>query len=157
MDASRLCPECGATWDEGQTCEDRFHQMLAWEWEDPRNLAVHHLMVLSYHLQHPHLYSPEGLSEAKQLLLDFLEHDVSPAEARRRNRAAVDSGRRQFKIEGTAASHGAYDPPVRWTMTAKDVVAGGRDRYCENVRACAASVAAALKVWERSASERGSR
>ena len=102
-------------------------------------------MVLSYHLQHPSRYSPRGLAEAKELLVEFLERGASPDDARRRNRARLDSGRRGWKITGTPESHGSYDPPVQWTMTAADVLAGGRDSYCESVKAWAKSILHALK------------
>ena len=49
------CPECGAVLHDGETCEAYFHQMLFWEAENPANGEVHHLAVLCYHLQHPHL------------------------------------------------------------------------------------------------------
>jgi hypothetical protein len=115
--------------------------MLFWENENPAYGAeVHHLMVLSYHLQHPSLYSPEGLKVARQLLAEFLDSGATPAEVRQRNRARVDSSRRKWKIKGTAASHGSYDPPIRWTMTAADVIAGGVNNYCDNVRRWAQSI-----------------
>ncbi len=143
---TRQCPECAAIWDEGKTCEDRFHQMLAWEWEDPRNLAVHHLMVLGYHLQHPSLYSPEGLAQAQRLLVEFLEGGASPGEVRHRVRAEVDSGNRTWKNKGTPASHGFYDPPVRWAMTSRDVIQGGIDNYRDNVSAWARSILDSLEA-----------
>ena len=140
------CPECGAPWPEGRGCQDYFHQMLAWEWEDPRNLAVHHLTVLSYHMQHPRLYSPEGLDGGKRLLVDFLDREVSPEEARRRNRGPMDSGRREFKITGTADHQGAYARPVRWTMTGADVIAAGIERYIDSVQAWARSILESLRA-----------
>lgn len=147
MMMSRTCLECGTPWEAGQTCEDHFHQMLFWEAENPRYGAeVHHLMVLCYHLQHPGLYSPDGLNEARRLLVEFVEHGASPVEARKRNRARVDSSQRDWKIKGTAASHGAYDQPMPWTMTAADVVAGGPDHYCDNVRAWAHAVNETLQT-----------
>jgi hypothetical protein len=116
-----------------------------WEIEFPALQVVHHLMVLCYHLQHPSLYSPEGLNEAKRLLVDFLDRGVTTIEVRQRNRDRLDSGKRKFKIKGTPTSHGAYDQAVHWTMTAADVTAGGVDHYCDNVRAWARSVYEALK------------
>src|SRR4051812_48157732 len=103
-------------------------------------------MVLCYHLQHPSLYSPEGLSAAMHLLADFLEHGVTTEEVRRRNRASVDSGTRTWKMKGSPASHGVYDPPIQWTMTAANVTAGGVDNYCDSVRTWAQSVYEALKT-----------
>lgn len=146
MAESRRCLECGAMWTGDQTCETYFHQMLFWEAEHPALGEVHHLMVLCYHLQHPSLYSPEGLIEARRLLVEFVEHGASPAEVRQRNRARVDSSRRDWKIKATATSHGSYDPPIHWSMTAADVIAGGADHYCDNVRQWARSINEALKV-----------
>ena len=141
------CPECGADWSSGVTCEQDFHQFGFWELADLEHLGVvHHLMVLSYHLQHPSLYSPAGLTYAKGLLVDFVERGVTPQQARQQRRDQVDSGKRQFKIAGTPESHGSYDPPIRWMMTAADVVAGGTEHYVENVTAWAQSIYETLKA-----------
>ena len=140
------CPECGADWSGGATCEDAFHQMLFWEAEDAALGVVHHLMVLGYHLQHPHLYSADGLKHSTGLLVDFVARDVTPQEVRERDRDKVDSGKRTFKIKGTPDSFGAYEHPVTWTMRAADVVAGGMDGYVANVRAWAQSIYDSLKV-----------
>ncbi len=134
MAVPQKCPECGAIRAGGQTCEEDFHQMLYWEAEFPQYGEVHHLMVLCYHLQHPSLYSPEGLREGRRLLKEFVEQGASPAEVRQHNRARVDSSQRTWKIKGTANSHGAYNPPMSWAMTARDVVDGGSENYCDNVR-----------------------
>ena len=119
--------------------------MGAWEL-DHQIYAVHHLMVLCYHLQHPGLYSPEGLAFSQDLLVDFVEKGIAPAEVRRRNRSRVDSGSRTWKIKGTPASHGTYSRPVRWTMTAGEVVAAGLAAYEDSVRAWAGSVLADLRA-----------
>ncbi len=147
MKASQRCAECGAVWINELTCEDHFHQMLYWEAENPgAGAEVHHLMVLCYYLQHPSLYSPAGLNEARRLLADFVEHGVSPAEARQRNRGGVDSSRRHWKIKGTADSRGSYGQVMVWNMTAADIVAGGAQRYCDNVRVWAHLVNETLKL-----------
>jgi hypothetical protein len=67
------CQECGGSWHNDFTCRNCFHQLLYWENENPALGTVHHLMVLSYHLQHPSLYSPEGLQYSLQQLIDFLK------------------------------------------------------------------------------------
>ena len=152
MEVMELCHECGAAWQGGKRCEDDFHQMLARESEDPTLWEVHHLMVLCYHLQHPSLYSPEGLAWAQNLLVNFVELGMSTEEVRRRNRTNLDSGNRKWKIKGTPDSHGSYTRPVKWTMTAADVTAGGMSDYCDNVRAWAQSVLVSLKASENIAS-----
>lgn len=144
------CPECGVVRHDDTACQDDFHQMLFWENEDPANGMVHHLMVISYHIQHPSLYSAEGLDYAKGLLEAFLEEGRPPKEVRKRNRAQVDSSRRTWKIKGTPERHGAHPYPITWTMTAADVVAGGIDNYCANVERWAWSIHEALKTAEKS-------
>ncbi len=146
MAASEKCPECGAAWANGQTCEDHFHQMLYWEAEHPAYGEVHHLTVLCYYLQHPSLYSPDGLKEARRLLTEFVERGTSPVAVRQANRARVDSGRRDWKITATATSHGSYDRASAWKMTAADVVADGSENYCAKVRTWAHSIHETLKT-----------
>jgi hypothetical protein len=143
---SQHCLACGEALPDETTCEHHFHQMLFWEAENPALGIVHHLMVLCYHLQHPHLYSAEGLVEGKQLLVAFVQDGVTTEEIRRRNRVKVDSGKRSWKVTARPDSIGAYSQPVQWTMTAADVVAGGADHYCNNVRAWAKSVLDVLQT-----------
>ena len=145
MEMKQTCPECKAVWQEGQTCQDYFYQMLAWEHEKPENLLVHHLMVLSYHLQHPSLYSPEGLRGAIRLLDDFVGRGLAPEQVRKQNSAIVDSSQRTWKITGTPDSHGVYGRPVAWTMTSANVIENGIDNYCDSVQAWARSMYESLK------------
>lgn len=139
------CPECGASWIDGRTCTDNFHQLLAWEW-DYQLLDVHHLLVLCFHLQHPSLYGPRVLDEAVTMLIRFQDAGVSPAQMRREMAPSVDSGVRRFKIRGTPEAHGVYRHPVAWTMTVGGVVAAGPEHYSASVRAWADSMLASLKV-----------
>lgn len=134
------CSECGAALADDRTCADDFHQLLLWENERPELGEVHHLMVLCYHLQHPSLYSAEGLAHARRLLAEFVAGGLSPAEARRRQRAAVDSGGRGWSITARAGNHGAYQRPPAWEIRVQDVVAGGPDHYRENVRRWAGAI-----------------
>lgn len=134
------CPECGAAWGDGSICETHFHQMLLWEWEDAGLFVVHHLMVLCYQIQHPRLYSPDGLALAKNLLIDFLENGLTTERARAVNRIMLDSGNRQIKIKGTVEAAGTHTHPFEWSMTATDVVSNGKERYIESVETWAQSV-----------------
>jgi Family of unknown function (DUF5946) len=134
------CFVCGAALHAENTCETHFHQMLAWEFEYPPLGNVHHLTVLCYHIQHPRLYSAEGLQQAHQLLREFVVDQVSPQEMRRKMSAQVDSAVRKTKIKSTATKHGVYAPMPHWTMTTHDVVEGGADAYIERVQAWAQRV-----------------
>lgn len=138
------CHECGALHEANRTCQDDFHQMLFWENERPELGEVHHLMVLCYHLQHPSLYSAEGLARARGLLADFIERGLNTAEVRRRNREEVASSNRSWSVTARPGNQGAYERPIVWTMTAADVVAGGAGAYGDNVRAWARAVYDAL-------------
>lgn len=142
MDNEQTCPECGAAWTDERRCRDCFDQMLAWEFEDPGGAgAVHHLTVLCYHLQHPSLYSPDGLAWARAALAEFVEQGTSPQEMRRRSARALDSGTRAWKVTGAPASY-AVQP--HWTLTVVDAAAGERAGHCARVQAWARSVHAAL-------------
>jgi hypothetical protein len=145
-DQSPPCPACGARHADGQTCADDFNQLLGWEYENPALWEVHNLTVLCYHLQHPHLYSPDGLTYGLQLLVTFVDEGVSPAEVRRRSREQVNSHNRQWKITARPGAEGRYARLVAWTMRAADVVAGGADSYIANVRAWAATLLADLRA-----------
>lgn len=144
MDVQTICPECGALHVDNRTCQDDFHQMLFWENEVPALGVVHHLMVLCYHLQHPSLYSREGLAHARGLLADFVAEGLSPTEARQHNRASVHSGKRDWSITARPGNEGAYERPMRWTMTAADVVAGGSEAYTDNVKTWASTIHVAI-------------
>ncbi len=139
------CSECGAE----RLCQEDFYQMLFWEAEFPALGQEHHLMVLCYHLQHPSLYTPEGLNAAKQLLVEFLENGLTPEQVRKQYTSQVDSGQRHWKIKASSQVHGTYDAPMAWTMTAGDVVAGGAENYLQNVRAWAQSVLESLKAQKQ--------
>ncbi len=141
----RRCPECAAPWADGRTCTEHFHLLGYWEL-DHQFYDVHHLMVVSYHLQHPSLYSRRGLADAVDLLLAFVDEDVPPHLMRRKIRGQVDSNVRTYRIRGTADDHGAYDHPVRWTMRVTDVTAAGIERYYDSVSAWASSILTDLRA-----------
>jgi Family of unknown function (DUF5946) len=140
------CPECGAIWLEGTTCQDQFYQMLYWENENPALGEVHHLTVLCYHLQHPSVLSPEWLDWAKQALVDFVVENVSPQTIRKRYTGMLDASRRTWKIKATPGHKGSYENPVAWSMVADQVVSRGAEAYVSTVKAWAASILKDLKT-----------
>lgn len=135
-----ICAVCGAALPDGTTCEDDFHQFLYWEFEHPDLGQVHHLMVLCYHIQHPHLYSEDGLRGAHELLRQFVATDISPHAIRQQIKEQVDSGNRQHTIRGTGTNQGRYPRTIPWTMHARDVVNGGYPHYIENVQTWAHAI-----------------
>jgi hypothetical protein len=139
------CPECRTGWPDALTCEDAFHQALAWDFEDSRAGSVHHLTVLCYHLQHPSLYSSEGLKCAEGLLVEFLEKGKTPEIVRRENYETVQNNRRNWSIMSSGSNTSAYGTPPMWNMSIRDVVTGGIGNYPEKVRAWAESILRALK------------
>lgn len=134
------CSSCGAVLPEGQLCEAYFHQMLAWEFEDPRNWDVHHLTVLCYHLQHPHLYSPEGLAYGRSLLKKFVVDNENPQDIRKQAKSTLASDKRTWKVKGTAESQGSYEPHIDWQMNAAHIIEGGISNYIQNIHRWAALI-----------------
>jgi len=128
------CPACGALRAADSSCEADFHTLLGWEHEFPAYGEVHHLLVLCYQLQHPHLYSIEGLVHAKGLIVDFLEGGKTTEQVRREKRGIVASSARTWKVTARPGSCGAYAHPIKWSMTVLDVAADDHTRYRENVR-----------------------
>lgn len=140
------CPECGANWKNVSSCQDFFHQLLYWEAENPVNGTVHHLMVLSYYIQHPSLYSMNGLKWGVKLLKEFVKKEVSPGQARQRMHIGVDSGNRKWKIRGTDDSYGGYNNPVQWELTIEDVIRRSEAVYRQSVQSWAESILDSLKT-----------
>lgn len=143
---TEYCTECGAIWKDDRTCETDFHQMLFWENEFPELGVVHHLMVLNYHLQHPSLYSPDGLRFSMNLLREFVEQGVSTEQSRQRYREMLSSTHRTWKIKGCPDAHGSYPHPIEWTMRAADVIEGGAESYIENVEKWSRSILESLRL-----------
>lgn len=146
MSESTICPECGAEWRDGLTCDDHFNQMLAWDFEDPEGAgSVHHLTVLCFHIQHPSRYSPEGLNWALKLLDDAIIKGVSAVELRKQVGPLADSGKREIHVthHGIPGSHGR---PIEWPLVAADITKDGIEVYCDRVKAWARSILNTLEA-----------
>lgn len=140
------CNECGASLENAAECRDYLNEMIKWDFEDFTGVGkIHHLTVLSYDLQHPSTYSQRGLEDAKNSLEIFLTSPESFAEHDERNRAALSSDVRVWKITGTPENHGIYRTAPIWTIRASDVVGEGLPNYIENVKNWAQSIHDALK------------
>jgi hypothetical protein len=151
-DTETACPACGAVHADGTTCEDDFYQMLYWEQElmaeGVELIDVHFLMVASYHMQHPHIYSSEALAGIRENLVRYVAGELSVNQIRAETRESARSDRRKTTITAREGNHGAYAAPVEWTLRAVDVVAAGKERYVTSVRTWAESIIAALEGIE---------
>lgn len=130
------CPRCGATYRTDETCEDRFNAGQAQELTDPAYYAVHHLSVPYFMLQH-NRYSRDGWIRARELLARFL-NGLTPDEARRQSRRALDSGNRTYSF--TRGPKLAGVDMIAWTRTVADVRLDAAAHYCSDVREWAASI-----------------
>jgi len=147
MNERSRCDECLASHLDGGTCEEKFHTLLGWEHERETLRAQHHLLVLTYHLQHPSLYSPDGLTYARRLLADFLV-GLTPTAARARGRAVLASDKRGWNVKATGSVHGSYAARPQWPVTIADVIASGKDEAAEQVQRWARTTQTALDRME---------
>lgn len=125
-----VCPECGANLAEDQLCDELFHQVLAWEQYDLEgNGRYHHLLVMSWELQHPSRFSDETLAWARESLRRAAREGVPATQLRREVAAWAPQDRRTFKITREDGEIVARE----WSRTLSDVVAEGLEGMPESV------------------------
>jgi len=118
------CPECGAEFREGLTCQSVFEQFLALEFTDPGYGEVHLLTVACFMIQHER-YSHEGLSWIEQRLRDHLEGGMPVSLIRQGAAKDVNQEQRDWKVTRRPG-----DPPqakIAWSMTILDVALNYQD------------------------------
>ena len=134
------CPRCGAYLSSGESCRDRFDLCLALEYENPTTYGtVHHLTVACYMLQHND-YSRSGWLEARQMLAEFIQQGITPADVRKRNHSKLDSRNRKWSV-----SKGAKLSEVEaivWSGTVGDVRLDEPENYCADIKLWATTVLA---------------
>lgn len=131
------CPECGAAWVEGASCEEIFHACLAMEFTDPAYGAVHNLTVPAYYLQHPSLLSHKGWQEMQATLAGFLIAGVSVGEMRRRAAERLDSGERDFSFRKGEPKDLTG---IVWSQTIADIRLDDAKSYRAGIRGWAQAV-----------------
>jgi hypothetical protein len=132
-----VCSQCGAIYESGDKCDERFSLILSKEFENPEYGAVHHLSVPSYHLQH-NLYSKEGWLVTRSLVYQFINDGLTPEMARRMNRSGLSSSTREFNITRGEKLLGVND--IKWSITIADVRLDSSETYCQDVTKWAASI-----------------
>lgn len=131
------CPECGAVWKDGRTCQAVFDEFLVLEFTDPGYGAVHMLTVACFMIQHGR-YSDEGLRWIAQRLSENLEQGITAGQIRAQVAGDVGQDRRGWKVTRRPG-----DPPqakIPWSMTIIDVAGSYHD---------AASYRAQVAEWAR--------
>ena len=127
-----MCEECGAP---GNSCEARFNDCLAREFEQPTFGKVHNLTVSTYMLQHSSRLTREGWLYERDLLREFVLDDKSPEQIRKETEDLVDCGTRTFKIKSRTGL--PVIPRTQWSKTVLDVRLESPEDYCEDVTAWA--------------------
>jgi hypothetical protein len=140
MMQTQTCPECGAIWEVGKTCEDVFNECLVLEFNDRVAGSVHHLTVACYMIQH-NGYSDEGLAWIRKRLEEFLEGGLTPQMVRQEHRNNVASGSRDWKVTGRPSQ------PLHpnWPLHITDLSWSTREDYCLKITQWAWSVLDTLK------------
>ena len=123
-----MCAECGAA---DATCEGRFNECLAKEFEDAGYGRVHNLTVSTYMLQHSSKLTREGWLYERELSGDFLTSNKSPEQIRKEKKGVLESGKRTFKIKSRDGK--PVIPRTAWTKTILNVRMENADVYCEDV------------------------
>jgi len=151
--AGTVCPECGATVPPGQACADAFQAVLSKDFSEAGFREVHHLMVPSYTLQHPSRLSRQGWLEMRKMLALFVIDGMTPVQAQRKLRLALDSGTRDFSFRKGERIR----LEVVWSMTVADVRSDAAENYRDDVKAWAAAVIADTRDVHESADAAQSR
>jgi len=133
----RPCHQCGAVSQNGKTCIEKYHEMLALEFQDPTIFgAVHHITVTCYNLQHPDFFSEEALAWMRSSLRAVIEDGLSSAELLKRARTMPVNGmkvRRRTSPVRTRAR-------TQWSMTVMDIRTDGASVYTKDIMSWAKSI-----------------
>ncbi len=158
LEMLQKCSQCGAEVPPDGQCCDRFHLCLAYEYENPTTFgAVHHLTVACYMLQH-NAYSRKVWLAAREMVAQFMQQGITPADMRKQNRQRFAGGQRKWSItKGEKLSE--FDTII-WSATIADIRLDSPEIYCADVRHWAISVledTATLIGKLNSESEQGSK
>jgi len=151
-DRPATCDQCGASFAEGATCEERFHELLAFEHAHPDAFgAVHHLVVATYGLQHPRGYTDAALAGWRTLIATTIDSRAALSMMRRRMREDFDGAARVRDPEATIPP---WWPRV-WPMSVHHVMAPPVEpaEYVARATAWARSVVEALNAAETGSTE----
>jgi len=143
---SPQCPDCGAVFEEEDSCQSIFDSFLVLEFTDPAYGEVHLLTVACFMIQHRR-YSDAALVWIEQTLRANLEDGVEAGQIRRQAARETDQGRRAWKIIRQPDARPL--PPIDWSMTIADVARGYQDAgsYRDLVKRWAAATLKEMKLF----------
>lgn len=131
------CPRCGAVPRDGKTCLDKYHEVLALEFEDPAYFgAVHHITVMCYNIQHPDAFSDDALDWMRKSLRAVMVDGLTPAELRKQAGKGVAGG---MKVRRRGEQKSVPARTV-WSMTVMDVRTDSAEIYHADIRAWAGAI-----------------
>ncbi len=135
------CAQCGGTPEAGETCQDRFHELLIFDFRDPAYGVVHHLLVLSFMTQHADQLTDEGFAFNRRLLSSFAA-DQLPASHLQQRALGLRSARDAFEGPARVIRRPAL-PRIRipWSRTVFDVDFSDGPAYGRTVEDWARSIA----------------
>lgn len=126
------CPQCGAIYPSGETCQMRFEVCLALEYENPAAYgAVHLLTVACYMLQH-NLYSRRGWLETRHMVAQAIRLGTTSAEIRAEYQRKLDSGQRTWSV--TKGEKLTEFDAIQWSFTIADLRLDSPERYVADVK-----------------------
>lgn len=135
------CPECGAVWPAGRSCQAAFDEFLTWEFAEAAYGEVHFLTVAVFMTQHGR-YTRKAQAWITRQLRAHLIDGVPVEQIRQGAQRTAGQAQREWKVMRQPG-----DPPVRrleWDMTIADVV-----RAHEAAELDAAAYRAAVTEWAR--------
>ena len=126
------CPECGADWSVGYTCQDVFDEFLILEFTDAGYGKVHFLTVACFMVQHGR-YSDDGLRWIRGKLREHLEDGKPVHEIRADASGEADQSKRSWKV--TRQKNEPPLPKIDWEMTITDIPGtyNSAEEYCQRI------------------------
>ena len=138
------CPDCGAVFKDGSTCQDVFENFLALEFSDPAYGEVHFFTVACFMIQHRR-YSRAALGWIARQLRDSLENGVTIQHIRRQAQQQVRQDERSWKV--LRPPDEPLPEKIPWSVTIADVAGQAQDAdlYCAGVLAWARATLTEMK------------
>lgn len=126
------CPECGADWSVGYTCQDVFDEFLVLEFTEAGYGKIHFLTVACFMVQHKR-YSDDGLRWIRGKLREHLEEGKPVYEIRNDASGEADQSKRNWKV--TRQKHEPLLPDIDWEMRIIDIpdTYDNAEEYCQRI------------------------